>query len=268
MDVSGCVVPWGRCREVACTVANKRKSEKKRSNVNDDSRDEFGIARRIGSGLTLLMVSVVTVVLGFIIGRYVIVDVFNESLGVDLTAQTSPINPGSSSERLPSSGSGAGAGNQTASVTPVASSNTSSVPQTPNVGSTSQGSQSAPISELTPVGTDRPSSPTTPVASPAPSAPVQHTPAAPAPAPSTPTATPSAPAGVLYRVQVGGSSERGPAEQLLESLKSTFPDAFITFNTEFRVQVGAYSTLDGAQEVMTRLRSSGHEDVHLITASR
>ena len=72
-------------------MARKGKSERKdRRSRTREGRDEYGVTRKLGSFLALVAVSVITVVLGYTIGRYVIVNLIADTLGLETAAQTAP----------------------------------------------------------------------------------------------------------------------------------------------------------------------------------
>jgi cell division septation protein DedD len=72
-----------------------------------------------------------------------------------------------------------------------------------------------------------------------------------------------------YRVQVGHFADRALAETLLAELKENgYADAFITTVSKgYRVQVGSFSTNDSAEEVAEKLRSQGKE-VFVVQVSK
>lgn len=258
-------------------MARKRTSRKEdRRSSRSEGQQVQRLARRVGSWLTLLVVSVITVLLGFAIGRYVIVNLISDTLGLDATAQTAQTprtSAAGTSQNTPVSGTTAG--QLESGTTAQASSGTSTAAtlssthneptEAPNATSTQQGassggagapqqSQSSASGGAT--GESTPNS--TVVGSSAQTATPQST------EPSSTQVT----SDMLYRVQVGGSTSRGPADELLAALKGTFPDAFVSFGSDFRVQVGAYSSLSGAQEVVDQLAAMGYTEVHVIPVNR
>lgn len=255
-------------------MARKGKSERKdRRSRTREGRDEYGVTRKLGSFLALVAVSVITVVLGYTIGRYVIVNLIADTLGLETAAQTAPSPRGDDSplgrsasaevtvntvtETAPSAGAAAPGGANATTGEEDGGQSASSAAQVAASGGTSTSTGSTGTSGSgSSTGTSTPGSSNTSAAqSP------QQTPQA-----SSQQATSTG--RVLYRVQVGGYADRASADQLLAALKGTFPDAYVVFGTDFRVQVGAYSTPESANEVAEQLRAQGYTEVHIVPVNR
>lgn len=243
-------------------MARKRKSQRKdRRTKRKETRDEYGITRKIGSFLTLVAVSVITVVLGFAIGRYVIVNLIADTLGLETTAQTAPrsrvtqTNPGPTSTQVTvNTLTDSGGSTQSSGTTSTAGASGTQAPPSTSQAASSQTSVTASGSQAASGGS---SSGTQAAPSSAPTAQTA------AQAPATSSAPSAASGKVLYRVQVGGYADRASADQLLSALKGRFPDAYVTFGSDFRVQVGAFSTAEGANELADDLRAQGYT-VHIV----
>lgn len=80
------------------------------------------------------------------------------------------------------------------------------------------------------------------------------------------TPTP-APAGTLYRVQVGAYSKRENADRQLAAVQAKGFDAFITqVDGLYKVQLGAYSVKANADAQLSRVKAAGFSDAFISTA--
>lgn len=246
----------------------RRARRKNRESTHPGDKPEARALRRIGAVLTLATVCVATIVIGYFVGRTVIQGVVHDTLGA---TPGSPVAQHSSAVANPSDGVPTGsllpdparAGDAPPNVaTPTAALPTDS--PTAHVRDTRAVDDAA-----VPLLTDSAEVPQAEQGNdPPPQALVQ-------PAQSTgPTGQGSTasqsgpvsqPAGrVLHRIQVGGFADRPSAERLLERLQPQYPDAFIVPGPEFRVQVGAFGSKDGADEVVAELAAQGYDNVHVV----
>lgn len=248
-------------------MARKRRSKRQdRGSQSQEGHDEYGITRKLGSFLALVVVSVITVVVGFAIGRYVIVNVIADTLGLDAPAQTA------SSSGLADSSLGRSTATEV-TVETVKPSQVADGSQTisPQAASSAQVQVPAPAtSQVSSSGTTPAPSQSASTSSGAQTRAATMSSTPPAANESTAQASPTSgqqatsSGKVLYRVQVGGYTDRASADQLLAALKGTFPDAYVIFSTDFRVQVGAFSTSETANEVAEQLRAQGYTPVHIV----
>lgn len=239
---------------------SKQKRERRRAAHHgaDESQTETSVWRRIGAGLTLIVVCTATVLAGYYFGQYIIRGVVTDTLGdtpqvarTDVPAAAVDL-PHRSGE--PTASAPAGVTSSVPEAQPAArdESSTQSVPRAP-----------IPSDQSNSTGTSDGSEPAAAPVATGPAVPEQRTQVPPAPVPAQ-TSGSSEEAKVLHRVQVGSFSDRARAEALLLSLSADYPDAFITTSGgDFRVQVGSFSSESGAAEVANKLRAAGHADVHI-----
>ena len=77
-----------------------------------------------------------------------------------------------------------------------------------------------------------------------------------------------APAGTLYRVQVGAYSRRENADRQLAAVQSKGFDALIKkIGNLYKVQTGAYSVKANADAQLARVKAAGFSDAYITTES-